>query len=73
MTSVFNYLIGFAEGEYVMIELDEVFILSYCFFSFLFSCSLIFYFTAQDARVEQSGPGPSLHMGPTAILDEYVS
>ena len=67
----------------MVIELDEVFILSYCFFSFLFSCSLIFYFTApqkkifyftaQDARVEQSGPGPSLHMGPTAILDEYVS
>ncbi|CAD6265715.1 unnamed protein product [Miscanthus lutarioriparius] len=24
----------------------------------------------EDARVEQSGPGPSLHMGPTAILDE---
>lgn len=43
------------------------------FFPFLFSYSLIFYFTAQDARVEQSGPDPSLHMGPTAILDEYVS
>lgn len=44
-----------------------------CFFSSFFSCSLIFYFTVQDARVEQSGPAPSLHMGPTAIEDEYVS